>query len=73
METLLCKLRHGVTDAPRIPIAEVRAAFRNQINEWRKLQGCGVERRAVEEIFHTIRHRLLNRICLAQLLQILTP
>ena len=73
MKTLLGKLRHGVTDAPGIPIAEVRAAFRNQIGEWRKLQGCGVERRTVEEILHTIRHRLLHRICLAQLLQTLAP
>ena len=27
MKTLLGKLRHGVTDAPGIPIAEVRTAF----------------------------------------------
>jgi hypothetical protein len=33
VETLLCKLRHGVTDAPGIPIAEVRTAFRNQIEQ----------------------------------------
>ena len=73
METLLCKLRHGVTDAPGIPIAEVRTAFRNQVGERSKLQGCGVERRTIEEILHTIRHRLLHRISLTQLLQTLAP
>ena len=73
MKTLLGKLRHGVTDAPGIPIAEVRTAFRNQIDKRSKLQGCGVERRTVEKILHTIRHRLLHRICLAQLLQTLAP
>ena len=73
MEALLCKLRHGVTDTPRIPVAEVRAALRNQIDKRSKLQGCGVERRTIEEIFHTIRHRSLHRICLAQLLQTLAP
>ena len=73
MEALLCKLRHGVTDPPRIPVAEVRAALRNQIDKWRKLQGCGVERRTIEEIFHAIRHRLLHRISLAQSLQTLAP
>ena len=73
MKTLLGKLRHGVTDAPGIPIAEVRTAFRNQIDKRSKLQGCGVERRTVKEILHTIRHRLLHRICLAQLLQTLAP
>ena len=73
MEALLRKLRLGVTDTPRIPVAEVRAALRNQIDKWRKLQGCGVERRTIEEIFHTIRHRSLHRICLAQLLQSLAP
>ena len=73
METLLCKLRHGVTDTPGIPVAEMRAALRNQIDKRSKLQGGGVERRAVEEIFHTVRHRLLHRICLTQLLQTLAP
>ena len=73
MEALLRKLRHGVTDTPRIPVAEVRAALRNQIDKWRKLQGSGVERRTIEEIFHAIRHRLLHRISLAQSLQTLAP
>ena len=73
MEALLRKLRLGVTDTPRIPVAEVRAALRNQIDKWRKLQGCGVERRTIEEKFHAIRHRLLHRISLAQSLQTLAP
>ncbi len=73
MKRLLRKLRHGVTDAPGIPIAEVRTAFWNQVGKWRKLQGCGVERRTVEEILHTAGHRLLHRISLAQLLQTLAP
>ena len=73
METLLRKLRHGVTDTPRIPIAEVRAAFRNQVDKRSKLQGGGVERRTIEEILHTIRHRSLHRISLAQSLQTLAP
>ena len=71
MKRLLGKLRLGVTDAPGIPIAEVRAAFRNQVDKRSKLQGGGVERRTVEEILHTIRHRSLHRICLAQFLQTL--
>ena len=29
MKTLLCKLRHSVTDAPGIPIAEVRGNYKN--------------------------------------------
>ena len=73
MKTLLRKLRHGVTDAPGIPIAEVRAAFRNQVDKRSKLQGGGVERRTVEEILHTIRHCSLHRISLAQSLQTLAP
>ena len=73
METLLCKLRLGVTDTPGIPVAEVRAALWNQIDKRSKLQGGSVERRTIEEIFHTIRHRLLHRICLAQLVQALAP
>ena len=58
-----------MTDAPSIPIAEVGAAFRHEIDQWRKLQGCSIEDRTVEEILHAARHRLLHRVCLAQLRQ----
>ena len=73
MKTLLRKLRHGVSDAPGIPIAKVRAALWNQVDKRCKLQGGGVERRTLEEILHSIRHRSLHRICLAQFLQALAP
>ena len=62
-----------MTDAPSIPIAEVGAAFWHKIDQRRKLQGCGIEGRTVEEILHAVRHRLLHRVSLAQLRQALSP
>ena len=62
-----------MTDAPRIPIAEVSAALWYEIDQRSKLQGCGVEGWTVEEILHAVRHLSLDRVCLAQLLQALSP
>ena len=69
MKSVVWKVRDGVRDGGGIGIGEVGRGLRKEIEKGRKVEGCGVEGRRVEEIVDRIGDGVVERMWVGEVVE----